>query len=83
MIWKGNGICKMEEGEPAMRSCWECNGAHERIKDTNFLHICFNCGKFWILGRYFDFNSDEECDDFFKSKGLEPGNSTQKITNNQ
>lgn len=80
MIWKGNGIIQMEEGEPALRSCWECNAAHEHLKKVNFLHICFQCGRYWVFDSFLDaFETDEEFDAFLKSWGLEPGDSTTSI----
>jgi hypothetical protein len=36
---------------PAIRSCWECNGAHEHLRDADYLIWCFGCGKFWFKGR--------------------------------
>jgi hypothetical protein len=70
----------MEAGEPAMRSCWECNTAHEHLKEVNFLHTCFECGKFWVFDKFFnELNGDEEFDNFFRSKGLKEGDSTTKI----
>jgi len=67
---------EIEKGEPALRSCWECNVAHEHLKDVNFLHWCFSCGRYWLWGRYFDFDSDVEFDEFFKNRGMGSGEST-------
>ena len=56
------------EGEPALRSCWECNGAHEHLKDTDFLHVCILCGRYWIFGHFMDdFESTEAMDEFLKT----------------
>lgn len=80
MIWKGQGIIKFEEGEPAFRSCWECNSAHEHLKKVNSLHNCFSCNRFWVFDRFLDeFETDEEFDAFFESKGMKPGDSTMTI----
>jgi len=80
MIWEKGGIIKMEDGEPALRSCWECNGAHEHLKMVNFLHTCFECGRYWVFDKFFDeFKTDEEFDNFFISKGMKSGQSTQEI----
>ncbi len=58
---------KFDEGEPALRSCWECNGAHEHLKDVTSLHVCFGCGRFWIFGRYMDsFKDEKERDEFLR-----------------
>ena len=80
MIYLGNGKYRIESDEPAMRSCWECNPAHEHLKTVNCLHVCFECGKHWIFDRFLDsFNSDEEFDKFFEDLGLQKGDSTTKI----
>ena len=61
MIWKTGGIIKMEEGEPAMRSCWECNGAHEHLKKVNTLHCCWECGRYWVFDIFLDeFENDKK-----------------------
>jgi len=70
----------MEEGEPSLRSCWECNGAHEHLRTVNFLHACFECGRYWVFDKFLDeFENDGEFDQFFRSKGIKSGGSTQKI----
>ena len=80
MIWESGGIVKMEKGEPSLRSCWECNPAHERLKTVNSLHTCYECNRYWIFDRFLDsFESDEEFDDYFKSLGMRSGDSTTKI----
>lgn len=83
MIWLGNGEVKLEKehGEPAMRSCWECNGAHEHLKRVNTAHVCLmGCGRYWVFDRYLDtLESDEAFDAYFTSLGLKPGESTTKI----
>ena len=61
-------IYEADEGEPALRSCWLCNGAHEHLKDTDFLHFCILCGRYWIFGRFMDeFDSTEAMDEFLKT----------------
>lgn len=79
MIFK-NGILKTEEDEPAMRSCWECNGAHERLKTVNFLHSCFECGRDWIFDTFLDkFINNDEIIEWLKSLGVKEGESTKTI----
>lgn len=57
----------MDEGEPAFRSCWECNSAHEHLKDVDCLHICFLCNRYWIHGHFLDeFDTTEKLDEFLK-----------------
>ena len=80
MKWNGEGKIEMEENEPAMRSCWECNQAHEHLKQVNVLHVCFDCGRYWVYDRFLSsFDSDEAFDAYFRAQGLEPGDSTTKI----
>jgi hypothetical protein len=79
MIWKGDGILQLEEGEPALRSCWECNSAHDHLKKVNTLHSCFSCDRSWVFDQFFDWETDEECDAYFESLGLKKGESTTKI----
>ena len=80
MIWLGNGKIKLEKNEPAMRSCWECNKCHEGLKKVNCLHVCYDCGRYWVFDRFLDsLKSDEEFDKFFKDKGMKVGDSTTKI----
>ena len=68
MQYKSFDTYTMDEGEPAFRSCWECNEAHENLKNTNFLHFCFSCGRYWIYGHFLDeFESQENLDEFLKA----------------
>ena len=70
----------MEKGEPALRSCWECNGAHEHLKKVNSLHYCWECCRYWVFDRFLDtFTTDDDFDNYFKSIGLKSGDSTTKI----
>jgi PHP family Zn ribbon phosphoesterase len=34
----------------AMRSCWNCNAAHEHLKDANCPIVCFSCGHWFFKG---------------------------------
>lgn len=80
MLWKGQGFIEMEKGEPVLRSCWECNPAHEYLKKVNWLHYCLGCGRYWVFENFLDFfQSDEEFDGFFKERGMAPGDSTTQI----
>ena len=54
---------RMEEGEPSLRRCWECNPAHQPLKDDICERVfsCFDCGRYWVFGRFInEFNNDEE-----------------------
>ncbi len=80
MIWNGEGIIEMEEGEPGLRSCPKCNSAHKHLLNVNWLHSCLWCDSWWVLGRYLeDFTTDEEFDTFFQSLGMKLGDSTTTI----
>ena len=72
MKYKGFDSYMREEHEPVMRSCWECNEAHEHLKDVDSLHCCFWCNRYWMFGQYLDtFDSPEKLDAFLKER-LEP-----------
>ena len=80
MIYLTKGEFKMEKDEPALRSCWKCNGAHNRLKKVNTLHCCFECGRYWIFNKFIDtIKTDKEFDKFFENLGLKKGESTTKI----
>ena len=32
------------------RSCWNCNGAHEHLKEADFVILCYECGKYYFKG---------------------------------
>jgi hypothetical protein len=39
------------EGQgPCMRSCWNCNGAHEHLKERPLVFTCFACGIKYVSG---------------------------------
>lgn len=38
------------DGNYAFRSCWECNEAHEHLKEADYLIECFGCGKYFFKG---------------------------------
>jgi len=41
---------KIADGEPVLRSCWNCNSAHEHLKNEKYLIYCFACGRFYLNG---------------------------------
>ena len=73
-----DGDVELEHGEPAMRSCWECNPAHKHLQNTDYLHWCFDCGRYWIFGEYMDViaATEESFLKFFLDKGVLFGEST-------
>ena len=54
------------ENQFAMRSCWECNPAHERLKESPGLFVCFECGRWYMDGGYFE--NDIHCDEELTSE---------------
>jgi hypothetical protein len=70
-----------EEAEPAMRSCWECNSAHEHLKTVNTLHLCFDCGRLWVFDLFLDeVGSAEEMMRICAERyGMKPGGSTASV----
>lgn len=77
MIFLGNGRLKFEEGEPILRSCWNCNKAHLHLKNANYIINCFECDGFFIRGKNIKkFKTDEDFDNFFIKQGLKIGDST-------
>ena len=67
MLYNGFDSYIMEEHEPVLRSCWECNEAHQHLKDVSSLHYCFWCGRYWIFGQYLDsFETLEALDEFLR-----------------
>lgn len=51
-------------GDFEMRSCWECNNGHEHLKTSGGLFTCFDCGRWYMNGGYFD--NEEHCDKPFE-----------------
>ena len=48
---EANKMAEECEGQgPCMRSCWNCNGAHEHLKDRPFVFTCFACGIQYVSG---------------------------------
>lgn len=46
---QAKAIQLIEDGKWSMRSCHECNGAHQHFKDyEDFVINCFACGKWWL-----------------------------------
>lgn len=33
-----------------LRSCWNCNKAHEYLRDAPYVMLCFECGHAYFLG---------------------------------
>lgn len=39
------------EGQPlAFRSCWNCNGSHDYLKEAEYVIRCFGCGHLFYKG---------------------------------
>lgn len=48
------GLELKNAGEFSMRSCWRCNPAHEHLKTVGGLFHCFECGRWFMNGGFFD-----------------------------
>ena len=80
MLYNGFDSYLREEGEPVFRSCWECNGAHQYLKDVSSLHYCIWCGRCWIFGRYLDsFETPEALDEFLRVRLTRTGGDEAQI----
>jgi len=65
------GNIEFDKGEPALRSCFNCNGCHKHLMNVDFVHWCFQCGRYWIKGKYFDeFKNINELIDWLKENKL-------------
>lgn len=42
---------RCKNGEPAFRSCWNCNSAHKHLKKVDYMIWCFACGKLYFKGK--------------------------------
>lgn len=42
---------RCKNGEPALRSCWNCNEAHKHLKKADYLIYCVWCGKMYLKGK--------------------------------
>ena len=51
---------KITERHFAFRSCWNCNTAHEYLKNANYVINCFGCGRWFYKG--VDITSDNEAE---------------------
>ena len=47
------------EDKFTVRSCWECNPAHEHLKTRSGLFTCCECGRWYMDGGFFD--DDKHC----------------------
>lgn len=43
----------------ALRSCWECNPAHNYLKKAPGLFVCYDCSRWYMNGGYF--NDEAHC----------------------
>ena len=42
---------RIDNDEPVFRSCWNCNGAHGRLRDKDYLIYCIWCNKLYLKGK--------------------------------
>jgi hypothetical protein len=51
-------LIKQSPDNIAMRSCWNCNGAHEHLKQAEYVIVCaIGCGHYYYKGE--DITEDE------------------------
>lgn len=43
-------ILKKDRANFAWRSCWKCNGAHEHLREADYIINCFECGHWYYKG---------------------------------
>lgn len=56
----------IKKTEFSMRSCWECNPAHEYFKNVGGLFTCFECGRWYMNGDFF--TSEKHCNAEFEER---------------
>jgi hypothetical protein len=50
-VTKEEAIKEAEGRDIIMRSCWECNGAHDHLRRSEFVVFClWGCGRYWWKG---------------------------------
>ena len=57
----------------SMRSCWECNPAHNHLKTVGGLFICLDCNRWYMNGGYFDNEDHCNADHLDKAEELKEG----------
>ena len=43
-------LIKKDVNNLCIRSCFDCNKAHEHLKEADFVIACFQCGKYYFKG---------------------------------
>lgn len=51
---------RLKKGEPALRSCWNCNTAHKHLKKEDYLIYCIWCGNLYLKGKEVEIEGDEK-----------------------
>ncbi len=51
---------KKDPTDFAMRSCWNCNEAHEHLKEARYIIQCFACGHVFYKGQQVTGDKDED-----------------------
>jgi hypothetical protein len=49
---RAEAIAAIEADNYMLRSCWDCNPAHEHLRAATHEAVlnCFGCGRFWFRG---------------------------------
>lgn len=50
---------RIKDDEPVIRSCWNCNSAHNHLKKADYLIYCVWCGKLYYKGKPLKVIKDE------------------------
>lgn len=67
-----------KDNKTSMRSCWECNESHLNLQKASGLYNCFECGRWFMNGGFFD--NEEHCNaEYVEFPPLEVIVFTQKI----
>lgn len=51
---------RCKDGEPIMRSCWNCNPAHKHLKKADYIIWCFECGRVYFEGKPLKIEEDNK-----------------------
>lgn len=48
--WEAALEMRSDPDKWAMRSCWNCNAAHEHLRQAEYVIMCFDCGHWFYKG---------------------------------
>lgn len=56
---EATALLEKDKANYALRSCWNCNSAHEHLREAEYVIMCFGCGHWFFKGVQLS-ESDEE-----------------------